>query len=420
MIELNNKHIVLIFIIIIVGVFIYNYDVYVIAKNEPLCKPIYITKREISPKIRAELNKTESFVLKDTFSNLSKSGYLENFSSNKKNSEGFSNLSETNSQDNFDVPPKSFSSFTISSITNPYKIKVIDSVIKILSYIPTNYCESQIKQLVEYFAIIYETSPDLESFYKNVASSTKIKEDPYNSKYSHLILFLIGKFDNDYKNCNEINQNQNEQCAMIELLGQIIKSNPSNLEPDQSNQSDQSNQPNQPNQSNQPNQPNQPDQSNQPNQPDQISKSDYLESELNTLIEQNKITPERVINIIKKAKNIPSQQTQSDTKVILPTNEQPPNNYKENIYDYLNEQHKSISNVPVYNPSNPNQKYPNQKYPNQKYPNQKYPNQNQNQCNGPRCTYKCDSSYSNAISYLDQELKPLESFGNIGSNYAPF
>ena len=39
-------------------------------------------------------------------------------------------------------------------------------------------------------------------------------------------------------------------------------------------------------------------------------------------------------------------------------------------------------------------------------------------CNGAKCTYKCDSSYSNAISYLDEELKPIEGFGNIYDNYA--
>lgn len=41
-------------------------------------------------------------------------------------------------------------------------------------------------------------------------------------------------------------------------------------------------------------------------------------------------------------------------------------------------------------------------------------------CNGTKCTYKCDSSYSNAISYLDRELKPIEGFGNIYDDYASF
>jgi hypothetical protein len=214
MIELNNKHIVLILLIIIIGVFIYNYDVYVIPKNEPLCKPVYVTKREISPEVRSELNKTESEILKETFNNLAEIEYFE----------GFENVDYDTSSSQYDIPPKSFSTFTIPSITTTHKINVIDSVIKILSYIPTNFCENQIKQMVEYFAIIYETSPNLETFYKNIASSTKIKEAPYNSKYSHLLLYLIGKFDNDYTICGSALE-QSDKCAMNELVEQIIKTN---------------------------------------------------------------------------------------------------------------------------------------------------------------------------------------------------
>jgi len=104
MMEINNKHIVLILLIIIIGVFIYNYDVYVIPKNEPLCKPIYVTKRELTPEIRAELNITESEILKETFENLADIEYFESFG----------NLDSNTSDENFpqyDVPPKSFSSY---------------------------------------------------------------------------------------------------------------------------------------------------------------------------------------------------------------------------------------------------------------------------------------------------------------------
>ena len=41
-------------------------------------------------------------------------------------------------------------------------------------------------------------------------------------------------------------------------------------------------------------------------------------------------------------------------------------------------------------------------------------------CNGAKCTYKCNSTYSNAISYLDKELKPVEGFGNLYDNYESF
>ena len=199
MFEINNKHIVLILLIIIIGVFIYNYDIYLIPKNEPLCKPVYVHKRELSPELRAKLNKTESETLKETFVNLSKIEYFENF-------ENFNDLDKIDSMintNNLNLVPKSFSLFTISSLTNQHKIKVIDSVIKTLSYVPTNYTQTQIKQIVEYFALIYEKSQNIENFYKNVKTSPKINEPPFNTKYSHLILFLIGKFDNDYSNAVE-------------------------------------------------------------------------------------------------------------------------------------------------------------------------------------------------------------------------
>ena len=309
--EINNKHIVLIFLIIIIGVFIYNYDVYVIPKNESLCKPIYITKRELSPEIRGELNKTESEILKEAFGNLSENGYMESFGNIS---------SESNS---YNVPSKSFSSFTVNSMTNKDKIKVIDSVIKILSYIPTNYSEVEIKQMVEYFSMIYETSPDIETYYKNVSMSTKIKEEPYNSKYSHLLLFLIGKFDNDYANCINL-QESDEKCAINNLVTDIIEKSTTNEIINQE------------------------------------SKSNYLSSENTT-----------------------------KPNIILPKNN------KSSLNDYIDNNNNFVSKEIT----NENKK---------------------SNCNGTKCTYKCDSSYSNAISYLDKELKPLEGFGNIQGNYANF
>ncbi len=181
---LTNKHIVLILIIIIIFVFIYNYDVYIVPKNEPICKPVYITKRELSPEQRAELNASQTVIFKESFGNLLESNYFE----------GFESMNDL-------VPPKNIANFNISSLTDANKIRVIDSVTKVLSYIPTNYNEKQIKEILEYYAMIYQASPDLETFYKNIASSTKISEEPYNSKYSHLVLFLIGKFHSDLENC---------------------------------------------------------------------------------------------------------------------------------------------------------------------------------------------------------------------------
>lgn len=165
-----NKYIVLIFIIIIVGVFVFNYDVYVVPKNEPLCKPIYVTKRPMSD----NLNTSEMEAIKETFENID------------------------STCDSVELPPKSLNSFIIPSVTNPHKVKVLQSVLKVLTFIPTTFCEDDIKQMVEYFGIIYQSSNDLGNFYKNVSASTKINEYPYDSQYARLILFLIGKFDSDY------------------------------------------------------------------------------------------------------------------------------------------------------------------------------------------------------------------------------
>ena len=41
----TNDSVVIILIIIIAFVFIFNFDVYVVTKNEPICKPIYVTKK---------------------------------------------------------------------------------------------------------------------------------------------------------------------------------------------------------------------------------------------------------------------------------------------------------------------------------------------------------------------------------------
>lgn len=381
MIEVNNKHIVLILLIIIICVFIYNYDVYVIPKNEPLCKPIYVTKREITPEIRAELNKTESEVLNETFNNLAEIEYFESF--------GNINNDDNNISSEYNIPPKSFSSFVIPSLTTQHKIKVIDSVIKILSYIPTNYSENQIKQMIEYFAIIYEASPNIEIFYKNIASSTKIRESPYNSKYSHLILFLIGKFDIDYLSySNSIESN--ELCAMNELLNEIIdkksKDENNNLKNDNLNEMQTNNETYNENVMDSNN----------------INKSsDYLSDEFNkkTKNEYN-FNPKKVLNMIKKSKPEINDINYDEQKVILPETNKITMHTKSNSNDLIN----PIMNSNSINNSN-------------KKVIKKTP---QKKCNGVKCSYKCDSSYSDAISYLDGELKPLEGFGNIYDNYASF
>ncbi|AYV80253.1 MAG: hypothetical protein Gaeavirus22_1 [Gaeavirus sp.] len=101
------------------------------------------------------------------------------------------------------VPGQALATFIVPGVTDKKKVKVMDSVVKILSNIPTTIDINTIKQMVEYFAIIYQTATSLEIFYQNISSSTKIKESPYNTKYAQLILFLIGKFNNDVDSCIE-------------------------------------------------------------------------------------------------------------------------------------------------------------------------------------------------------------------------
>lgn len=360
MMEINNKHIVLIFIIIIVGIFICNYDVYVVQKNQPLCKPIYVTKREISPEIRAELNKEESGVLKETFENLTKSGYLEEFGNmeNIENSDGKICINN-----NYDIPPKSFSSFVVTSITNKDKLKVIDSVIKILSYIPTNYCESQIKQLVEYFGIIYQNSPDLKTFYKNISSSTKIKEEPYNSKYSHLILFLIGKFDTDYSNNN------------IQITNNTENTN------------------------------------NTDNTENSKKIPNITNEAIDVLMDNNNLSPTNLLNLVKKMQSnqIFNENKKNESDKILPINNINSNSDSNLNQDYLPDQNYL-----------PNQDYLSSNYPNSQNSQNIFQIDRSKKCYGQKCNYKCDSSYNDKIAYLNKESKPLEGFGNIGSGYAPF
>ena len=181
----TNKHIVLVIIIIIVFVFIYNYDVYVLPKNEQLCKPIYVTKRELTPEQRAELNTSQEIVFKETFSSLLKNNFFDDFNEKK-----------------YSTPSIDLSTYCIINITDPHKIKVMDNVIKVLCYVPTKYSEDDIKGIINYYSKLYQSSKNFDELYKTI--NTKIIEDPYYLKYSNLILYLIGKFNNQLNDTNEI------------------------------------------------------------------------------------------------------------------------------------------------------------------------------------------------------------------------
>ena len=152
-----------------------------------------------------------------------------------------------------------------------------------------------------------------------------------------------------------------------------------------------------------------------------------MAEQINTAIDtEPNFNPKQVLNIIEKSKNndleketqivSKSKQNQKQKQkqkqnMILPSSTtiektQYPNPIYKEEPNYLDDQYQSSSKVPNYLNSNSNSN-----------PNSK---QKKNKCNGSKCTYKCDSSYSNAITYLDSELKPFESFGNIYDNYAQF
>ena len=191
--NITNKHIILIILTIIILAFIYNYDVYIVEKNVPICKPIFVTKSIITPE-------TENLLLeKGIVSNEENMDLVDN-----EVIEGFNTLMTQQPDNiNLNIPGNILSSFSVLGVTDVKKVKVIDNVIKVLSNIPTNMDIDSIKQIIEYFGMIYQTSPNLSIFYKNVSSSTKIKMSPYNTKYAQLVLFLIGKFNNDVEECIE-------------------------------------------------------------------------------------------------------------------------------------------------------------------------------------------------------------------------
>ena len=180
--NLSNKHIILLILAIIILTFVYNYDVYIVEKNKPICKPVYVTKKILTPEAEEILKDTQPV--------------------SEKYIEGFETIMSQNAENSsLVILGNSLSTFTVAGVTDKKKIKVIDSVVKVLSNIPTNLDVELIKQMIEYFGMIYQTSSNLANFYQNVSTSTKIKDYPYNSKYSQLVLFLIGKFTNDLEEC---------------------------------------------------------------------------------------------------------------------------------------------------------------------------------------------------------------------------
>ena len=108
---------------------------------------------------------------------------------------------------------------------------------------------------------------------------------------------------------------------------------------------------------------------------------------------------------------------------ILPTNSFNNKNKSNNISNSENQDYLSnYDSEPNYN-SEPNNNYLEEQYQikNSGIPHYKKKSNLSNSRLSPinsKCSYKCDSSYS--INYPNEKLKPLESFGNIDTKYAPF
>lgn len=189
--EFKNEYIVIVIIIIITVFFIINYDVYVLPKNEPLCKPVYVTKKIIDDKMIKKLkNPKESFTV----------------SKNKikqKNDLEENDLEENDFQDENDFQEgneliKEENEFIEEENINHNnklirKKIIINNILNILPKIPTTLNDDEIHNIINHISNIYLTSASIDKFYKDVNKSNKIT--PKNSSYIKLILYLIDNFD---------------------------------------------------------------------------------------------------------------------------------------------------------------------------------------------------------------------------------
>jgi hypothetical protein len=166
--EFKNEYIVIVIIIIITVFFIINYDVYVLPKNEPLCKPVYITKKTIDDKILKKIkNPKESFTTSKNKINQENEDILEN-----------EFIKEENINHNKNIIRKKI---------------VINNILNILPKIPSVLNDEEIHFIINHISNIYLTSKNMDQFYNNIYNSDKIT--PNNTSYIKLILYLIDNFE---------------------------------------------------------------------------------------------------------------------------------------------------------------------------------------------------------------------------------
>lgn len=181
--EFKNEYIVIVIIIAITVFFIINYDVYVLPKNEPLCKPVYVTKKIIDDKMIKKLkNPKESFTssknkIKQENELIKEENEL-NQEENKSIKEENEFIEEENMNHNNKLIRKKI---------------IINNILNILPKIPTTLKDDEIHNIINHISNIYLTSTSIDQFYNNVNKSNKITKN--NSSYIKLILYLIDNFD---------------------------------------------------------------------------------------------------------------------------------------------------------------------------------------------------------------------------------
>ena len=204
--EFKNEHIVIAIIIIITIFFIINYDVYVLPKNEPLCKPVYVTKKIIDDKIIKKLkNPKESFKsLKNNKINEHKNIKEENLDIKEENilmDDNMNNNMDDNKNNNINNHmnnhPENLSKIKEENINHNNNIIrkkiILNNILNILPKIPTKLNNEEIHFIINHISNIYLTSTTMNQFYNNVNNSDKISST--NSSYVRLILYLIDNFD---------------------------------------------------------------------------------------------------------------------------------------------------------------------------------------------------------------------------------
>ena len=187
--EFKNEYIVIGIIIIITVFFIINYDVYVLAKNEPLCKPVYVTKKIINDKMIKKLkNPKESFTI-------SKNKKLR--IKNEDNEINYINEENEDIKEILDhesCVDKNIEEENINHNKNIIRKKIIiNNILNILPNIPTRLKDEEIHNIINHVSEIYLASKSMTQFYNNINNSNKISSD--DSNYVKLILYLIDNFD---------------------------------------------------------------------------------------------------------------------------------------------------------------------------------------------------------------------------------